>query len=174
MENTNHRLLVGFFEALIDKLKASGQVSAAKTLDLMVQSYGLSQILDDGTFLPCSAWTWASYSYKGGQGLPTPLSSHVEEKWFNHELLEEIFSSLGYDTAVVDEQAIQLVGEGRSNEDLLTAVLGARPRMWLQYPRTPIRSPAKSLVRYPGIRYYPPSGAFLGIALCFERRIPAH
>lgn len=151
MENTNHRLLVGFFEALIDKLKASGQVSAAKTLDLMVQSYGLSQILDDGTFLPCSAWTWASYSYKGGQGLPTPLSSHVEEKWFNHELLEEIFSSLGYDTAVVDEQAIQLVGEGRSNEDLLTAVLGAEAENVVAVSQdTYPFPPAKSLVRYPG------------------------
>ena len=151
MENTNHRLLVGFFEALVARLKASGRMSAAKMLELMVQSYGLSQTLADGTFLPCSAWTWASYSYKGGQGLPTPLSSHVEERWFNHDLLEEIFSSLGYDTAVVDEQAIQLVGEGRSNEDLLTAVLGATAENVVAVSQdTYPFPPTKSLVRYPG------------------------
>ena len=151
MESTSHRLLVGFFEALVARLKASGRMSAAKMLELMVQSYGLSQTLADGTFLPCSAWTWASYSYKGGQGLPTPLSSHVEERWFNHDLLEEIFSSLGYDTAVVDEQAIQLVGEGRSNEDLLTAVLGATAENVVAVSQdTYPFPPTKSLVRYPG------------------------
>jgi len=151
MENTNHRLLVGFFEALAARLTASGRISAAKMLELMVQSYGLSQTLADGTFLPCSAWTWASYSYKGGQELPTPLSSHVEERWFNHDLLEEIFSSLGYDTAVVDEQAIQLVGEGRSNEDLLTAVLGATAENVVAVSQdTYPFPPARSLVRYRG------------------------
>lgn len=151
MENTNHRLMVELVQAVAKQLRSSGQTDASNLLDLMVQSYGLSQVLDDGTFLPCSAWTWASYSYKGGRGLPTSLSSHVEEKWFNQELLEEIFTSLGYDTEVVDEQAIQLVGEGRSNEDLLTAALGAVAEDVIAVSQDASQvPPARLLTRYEG------------------------
>jgi len=151
MENTNHRIMVDLIDAVGKKLQASGKTDTGQLLDLMVKSYGLSQVLDDGTFLPCSVWTWSSYSYKGGRGLPTSLSSHVEEKWFNQELLEEIFSSLGYDPEVVDEQAIQLVGEGRSNEDLLTVVLGAEAEDVVAVSQDVSQvPPARNLTRYEG------------------------
>ena len=126
----------------------TSQVS--KLLEMMCEGYGLSQVLADGTFIPCSAWSWASYSYKGGRGIPTPLSSHVEEKWFNHDLLEEIYTELGYDTGEVMRTVTQLIGEGRASENLLDTLLGIRQKdvnvvvqETLDYP------PAKPLERYP-------------------------
>ena len=95
-ENLHQRLLMNNIRAMADTLKTVGRGKEGEILQHLVESYGLSQVLEDGTFLPCSAWTWATYSYKGGQQVPTPLSAEVEEKWFSHSFLEEIYTSLGY------------------------------------------------------------------------------
>lgn len=126
-ENMHHRSMVSFLKDLIPCLEARGELETARTLQLLIEGYGLSQVLDDGTFLPCSAWTWASYSYKGGKGVPTPMSSHVEEKWFNHELLEELQSELGYQLDDISLLVKQLIGEGRASENLLDILVGAKP-----------------------------------------------
>lgn len=126
-ENMHHRSLVSFLKDLIPCLETRGELETAQALQWLVDGYGLSQVLDDGTFLPCSAWTWASYSYKGGKGLPTPMSSHVEEKWFNHDLLEELQSELGYQLDDISQLVIQLIGEGRASENLLDILVGVKP-----------------------------------------------
>ncbi len=117
---------------------------------MMCDGYGLSQVLADGTFIPCSAWSWASFSYKGGRGIPTPLSSHVEEKWFNHDFLEEIYTELGYDPGEIMRTVTQFIGDGRASENLLDVLLGIRHKdvnvvaqEAMDYP------PAKQLERYP-------------------------
>jgi predicted GH43/DUF377 family glycosyl hydrolase len=122
----------------------------ARLLEMMCEGYGLSQVLADGAFIPCSAWSWASYSYKGGRDIPTPLSSHVEEKWFNHDLLEEIYTELGYDPGEIMRTVSQFIGEGRASENLLDTLLGLKQKdinvvvqETLDYP------PAKPLERYP-------------------------
>ena len=131
----------------------------ARMLEMMCEGYGLSQVLADGTFIPCSAWSWASYSYKGGRGIPTPLSSHVEEKWFNHDLLEEIYTELGYDPREIRRTVTQFIGEGRASENLLDTLLGIKQKdvnvvvqEALDYP------PAKPLERYPGNPILSPIG----------------
>lgn len=150
-ENLHHRELVLHFRALSNRLADAGHNKEARLIELMCDGYGLSQVLEDGTFLPCSAWSWASYSYKGGKSIPTPLSSHVEEKWFNHDFLEEIYAELGYDPGEIMRMVIQLIGEGRASENLLDVLLGIRPKdvnvvvqEFQDYP------PAKPLVRYAG------------------------
>ncbi|MCR4400482.1 MAG: glycosidase, partial [Syntrophomonadaceae bacterium] len=127
-ENVHHRSLVRHSRRLADRLAEEGRSEEARVLRLMCDAYGLSQVMADGTFIPCSAYTWASYSYKGGRGLPSPLSSHVEEKWFNHEFLEEIYSEMGYDPADIMRMVVQLIGEGRASENLLDVLLGIQPK----------------------------------------------
>lgn len=149
-ENFHHRGLIRLVRSLAGQLEATGQVEQARVLTMMADSYGLSQILDDGTFVPCSAWTWASYSYKGGKGIPTPLSSHVEEKWFNHDLLEQIHTYLGYDPNEIMHMVGQFIGEGKAGENLLDVLLGAKPKDVIVVPQdTADYPPAQPLVRHP-------------------------
>ena len=170
-ENFHHRALVSQFRTTAGQLAdseasgyllggaqstpahraESGQPEDAKLLEMMCEGYGLSQVLADGAFIPCSAWSWASFSYKGGKGIPTPLSSHVEEKWFNHDFLEEIYTELGYDPGEIMRTVTQLIGEGRASENLLDVLLGIkRTDVTVVVQETMDYPPAKPLERYPG------------------------
>lgn len=150
-ENFSHRAMVNQFLALSKKLADAGHKERARLIKIMCDGYGLSQVLADGTFLPCSAWSWASYSYKGGQGIPTPPSSHVEENWFNHDSLDEIYKELGYDSGEIMKMVIELAGEGRASENLLDVLLGIRPKdVTVVVQELQDYPPAKPLVRYAG------------------------
>jgi predicted GH43/DUF377 family glycosyl hydrolase len=149
LENFHQRALVQRLRILGEKLAEKGYDEEAKLIGISCDSYGKGQVLEDGTFIPCSAWTWASFSYKGGKGLPTPLSSHVEELWFAHDLLEELYRALGYDPGEIWKTVMQLIGEGRSGEYIFDIILGIRPSLVTaviqqanNYP------PAKPLLRY--------------------------
>src|SRR5690606_31449312 len=65
-ENYHHRSLVKKVKLLAERLEKEGRTEIARLLHLMVQGYGLSQVLEKETFLTCTAWSWASYSFKGG------------------------------------------------------------------------------------------------------------
>jgi predicted GH43/DUF377 family glycosyl hydrolase len=150
-ENFHHRMLVGEFRELSHRLAEAGHNERSRMIKIMCDGYGLSQVMADGTFLPCSAWSWASYSYKDGRGVPTPLSSHVEEKWFNHELLETVYEELGYHKRDIMKMVIQLIGEGRASENLLDVILGIRPRdVKVVVQESQIYPPAKPLGRFAG------------------------
>lgn len=150
-ENFHHRALVSQFRALSQRLEDSGHTEKARLIKFMCDGYGLSQVLADGTFLPCSVWSWASYSYKGGKGVPTPLSSHVEEKWFNHDFLEEIYEELGYHPGEIMKMVIQLIGEGRASENLLDVLLRIKPKdVTVVVQESQDYPPAKPLVRHAG------------------------
>ncbi|MDD2372500.1 MAG: glycosidase [Syntrophomonadaceae bacterium] len=149
-ENSHQRLLVNNIKAMADTLKTMERGRESEMLQHLVESYGLSQILEDGTFLPCSAWTWATYSYKGGQQVPTPLSAEVEEKWFTHHLLEEIYTAMDYNPGEIEDQVIQLIGEGRASDDLLNVILGVIPEDVVAVPQEMLDfPPARGLTRYP-------------------------
>ncbi|HAP93326.1 MAG TPA: glycosidase, partial [Desulfotomaculum sp.] len=150
-ENLHHRALVKHFRTLLKNLADAGHNKQARLIKIMCDGYGLSQVFADGTFLPCSAWSWASYSYKGGKGTPTPLSSHVEEKWFNHDLLEELYAELGYDPGEIMKMMFQLIGEGRASENLLEILPGTKPKdVTVVAQELKDYPPAKPLVRYAG------------------------
>ncbi len=150
-ENQHHRALVSKFRDLAEKIDRAGLHQEAPVIRMMCDSYGLSQILNDGTFVPLSAWSWASYNYKGGKGVPTPLSSHVEEKWFNQDLLEEIYKELGYDVSEIQVGIEQLIGQGRASENVLDTLLGIRPKdVTVVAHEAIVFPPARPLVRYYG------------------------
>lgn len=149
-ENMHHRAMVAALRKQAELMLAAGRKEDGRILSLLVDSYGLSQVLEDGSFIPCSAWTWASYSYRGGKGVPTPLSSHVEEKWFNHDLLEAIQLGMGYDLQQIEHLVTQLIGEGRASENMLDILTGNKTidvsvvaQEVASYP------PAGQLIRYP-------------------------
>ena len=91
-------------------------------LSHIMDCYHLALSLPDG-FVPCSAWTWASYSFKGGKGVPTPLSLHVERDWTSREFLVEMVTSLGISEENMDSTITELMGYGRESENLARLLL---------------------------------------------------
>lgn len=150
-ENFHHRALVRNVRILAQKITLTSYTGRAQILKAMCDGYGVSQVLEDGTFIPCSAWSWASYSSKGGTGIPTPMSSHVEERWFNHYFLEEIYAELGFDPGEILLQITQSIGDGKAFDDLLDVLLGLKPKDVTVIVQDAQDYPlAKPLVRCPG------------------------
>ncbi|MBO8159906.1 glycosidase [Thermosyntropha sp.] len=127
-ENQQHRILVSRIRRLACEFKEKGDQGKARLFELMADGYGLSQVLEDGTFLSCTAWSWASYSFKGGLKIPTPFTTSVESRWFNHDFLECLYRNLGYDPREIMEFVFKLIQEGRSSHNLLDTLLPTRPK----------------------------------------------
>jgi hypothetical protein len=92
--------------------------SLARVLEDIVYSYHLARILPDGQFIPCSAWTWASYSFKGGRGVPTPISLHVERDWASREFLVRVYKAVGGSEEEMDTKIAELMGQEKEFENL--------------------------------------------------------
>ncbi|MGE5390634.1 MAG: glycosidase, partial [Deltaproteobacteria bacterium] len=127
-ENLHHRRLAEKISILAENLDKKGMKDIARLFRLMVEGYGLTQVLENGTFLTCTAWSWASYSFKGGLKIPTPLTTSVENRWFNHDFLEMLYLELGYDPSDIEKMVMQLIQSGKSHHILLDTLLPARPR----------------------------------------------
>ncbi len=98
---------------------------AAETLAWAADVYHLSITLPDSTFVPLSAWTWASFSNRGGVGAPTPLSSLVERDWATKDFVSEYLERTGGGgAAAIDGKIIELIGEGRESDDLREHLFG--------------------------------------------------
>jgi len=126
-ENGHHRVLVQRLREIAASLHNEGRADKAKLVDLlniMIDSYHLAFILPDGVFIPCSAWTWASYSYRGGKGLPTPLSLHVERDWSSNEFLTRYYQATGGTEEEIEQKVFELIEQGRESEDLSPILLG--------------------------------------------------
>jgi predicted GH43/DUF377 family glycosyl hydrolase len=94
-------------------------------LALMAPAYHLGITLPDGHFITCSLWSWASYSFKGGKGFPTPLSLMVERRWFITELFYRCYEHVGGKRGEVFNIISDLMGKGRESENLAVMLLGA-------------------------------------------------
>ena len=126
-ENGHQRVLVERLREMARRLHQEAGEDKARLVALlnnMIDSYHLAFVLPDGTFIPCSAWTWASYSFNGGKGLPPPLSQHVERDWSSREFLTEYFKVGGGKEEAIEEKIIDLMEEGREWEDLASMLLG--------------------------------------------------
>jgi predicted GH43/DUF377 family glycosyl hydrolase len=128
-ESWNQRLFVSRLKEIAEKIaqeakKNKDRVSLADNLRSVAESYHLSTTLSDGSFVPCSAWTWASYSFKGGAGLPTPLSLHVERDWTSREFLLEYYKAAGGNEKALDEKIIELMEQGMESVELSHVLLG--------------------------------------------------
>ena len=71
------------------------KASPAALLTAAAEVYHLSITLPDTTFVPLSAWTWASFSHRGGSGAPTPLSSLVERDWATRDFVVDYHERAG-------------------------------------------------------------------------------
>ena len=109
-------------EAVADAINSiagnMADTTQAGILRHMAAGYRLGITMPDGVFMPCSAWSWASYSFKGGKGIPSPMSIHVERNAFARKLLERICLALGMDTSVILQEAIDLMQQGKAYDDL--------------------------------------------------------
>ncbi|MEJ2721712.1 MAG: hypothetical protein P8181_11335 [bacterium] len=102
-----------------------GASEAGRLLEAAANVYHLSITLPDTTFVPLSAWTWTSYSSRGGFGAPTPLSSLVERDWATRDFLTSFLEKAGLgDAETIDNKIVEMIGEGRESENLRDELLG--------------------------------------------------
>ncbi|MDO9536542.1 MAG: hypothetical protein Q7J85_14735 [Bacillota bacterium] len=104
-----------------------GMAEASERLHALADVYHLGITLPDGYFLSCSLWSWASYSFKGGKDLPTPLSLMIERRWFNCELFFRCYQQLGGRREDIYTKVVELMGQGREHADLAVLYLDAHP-----------------------------------------------
>jgi predicted GH43/DUF377 family glycosyl hydrolase len=149
-ENYHHRSLVNKIKMAAERLKGENKTGLAGLLNLAAEGYGLGQLMENGTFLTCTAWSWASYSFKRGLKSPPPLTTSVENRWFNHELLEILYQQLGYDKEEIKAIVFRLLQEGRGYHSLLDTLLPARPKDVAVIVQETTNEPSKYLRRYPG------------------------
>ncbi|MDP2730756.1 MAG: hypothetical protein Q8O55_09785 [Dehalococcoidales bacterium] len=157
-ENEHQRIFTERLKKLAQRLAEtagndSPRLALAENLQKLAYSYHLALTLPDGTFVPCSAWTWASYSAKGGVGLPTPFSLHVERDWSSRDFLVEYFKASGGREEAIDEKIVELMEQGKEWMDLAPILLGTAKEAdaIIQTEPAPPRLPsAGSLVRYEG------------------------
>ena len=148
-ENHHHRCLVNKIKALAVKLEETDRPDYARLFHLMAEGYGLSQVLEEGTFLTCTAWSWASYSFKGGLKIPGTWTTTVENRWFNHDFLETLYSELGYDPENIMQIVYRMIQAGKSNQNLLDTLLPTRPKDVTVVVQETTNQPSKNLVRHP-------------------------
>jgi predicted GH43/DUF377 family glycosyl hydrolase len=118
-ENKHQRVLTQRLKEMAKNFMGKQEfLPLARILEDIADSYHLALTLPDGKFVPCSAWTWASYSFKGGKDFPTPLSLHVERDWASRELMVELCHALAGSEKMLDEKIVELIGQGRESENL--------------------------------------------------------
>jgi len=154
-ENEPQRVLVERVKELAQQIVETSNddslLALADDLQKMASSYHLALTLPDDTFVSCSAWSWASYSFQGGVGPPTPLSLHVERNWSSRDFLAEYFKVSGGKEEVINDKIMELMGQGKESSDLASILLGTAKeadaiiQMELLLPNQP---PAGVLVRY--------------------------
>lgn len=149
-ENVHHRLLVQGIQDIALKLSEQGDQEAARIFQMLADGYGLSQVLENGTFLTCTAWSWASYSNKGGKKIPAPLTTSIESRWFSHNFLETLYRELGYNPAEIMQTAFRMIHAGKSRHNLLDSLLPARPKDVPVVIQESTNEPSKVLKRYEG------------------------
>ncbi|MDW7670997.1 MAG: hypothetical protein SCK57_06985 [Bacillota bacterium] len=93
----------------------------------IARAYHLGLTLPDGVFVTCCIWSWASYSFKGGKGIPTPLSLMVERRWFSSELFGRLYEQVAGEREEILPIIIDLMGQNKEREDLAVRYLGAEP-----------------------------------------------
>ena len=152
-EHKQQRLVVERIRAFAQRLAAQepARREAARLLETAANVYNLSITLPDATFVPLSAWTWAQYSYRGGLGAPTSLSSTVERDWASFDFLTTYVERSGWGTRKSIELLVEeLVRDGRASENLRLHLLGvsADPdSLMIAQSATTSSRPAGKLVR---------------------------
>lgn len=125
-KNRHQRVMVERLRLFAEELTTNEDVSgdAARLLQAAMEVYHLSITLPDSTFVPLSAWTWTSYSFRGGLGAPTPLSSLVERDWASADFLTAYLERAKRgDEATIYKKVVERIAEGREFEDISNELL---------------------------------------------------
>ncbi|MDY6835778.1 MAG: glycosidase [Chloroflexota bacterium] len=123
-EDKNQRILVERLRMMVqDMVHHEKFKHLASMLKHATDCYHIAWTTTGGKFIPCSCWSWSSYSARGGRGVPTPLSVHVERDWASREFLLRLFEVIGGDENRLDGKIVELMGQGRESEDLSYIVL---------------------------------------------------
>lgn len=156
-EDGVQRTVVERVKKMTERMIAEARNEAIRTLAehirALVEAYHLALMLPDGKFVTCSAWSWASYSFKGGRASPSPLSLHVERDWASREFLLEYYKAIGGSEEAMEEKIIELMGQGRESDDLAAILLGTEKGREKVVPLKPViieQPRAGSLTRYSG------------------------
>ena len=125
-ENHQQRLVVERLRRFANTKRAAPIASkAAELLAKATEIYHLSITLPDTTWVPLSAWTWASWCSRRGAGAPTPLSSLVERDWATRDFLLNYLEASGRgDENTLNRAVVHLMKEGRESDDLGEHLLG--------------------------------------------------
>ncbi|NQT74281.1 MAG: glycosidase [Chloroflexi bacterium] len=125
-EDSIQRIVADRLRAMGERIisEGNGSRNSGESLKAIADSYHLALTLHDGRFATCSAWSWAGYSFKGGKTSPPPLSAEVERDWTSREFLVRYYAAIGGTEQEVEEQTIELMGQGRAWEDLGSILLG--------------------------------------------------
>jgi len=125
-ENQQQKVVAKRLKRFAAELAADPASSEAGiALEAAADVYHLSITLPDATFVPLSAWTWTSYSSRGGFGAPTPLSSLVERDWATRDFVIAYLEAAGLgNEKTVNEKIFEMIGEGRESENLRDELLG--------------------------------------------------
>ncbi len=127
-ENIQHRILKDKLLEIARQdwgVQSEALDEARELLVQMAAAYHLGLTLPGGHFITCSLWSWASYSFKGGKGVPTPLSLMIERRWFNSELFFRCYEKVEGSRQEIYSIIEELMGQGREREDLAVSFLGA-------------------------------------------------
>lgn len=125
---------------------------AKEHLSRMAKAYNLGLTLPDGVFATCCMWSWASYSYRGGENMPTPLSLIVERRWFSGELFGRLYEQVVGSRGEIPHIIYDLMGENKENEDLSVLYLGStsvEATVVVDQKTDKFFSPAGKLIRSP-------------------------
>lgn len=149
-ENYHHRVMVEKMRYVADRWESEGNDKIARVFRLMADSYGIGQMLENEMFLTCTIWSWASYSFKGGLKIPAPLTTSVENRWFNHDFLEVLYDKLGYQHDDIMQTVLRFIQSGNSKSNLLDTLLPARPKDVTVVVQETTSEPSRQLQRYRG------------------------
>ncbi|MFO8100588.1 MAG: glycosidase [Dehalococcoidia bacterium] len=160
-EDGHHRILrermgsIAEQVAREEKGRDEARITRYQYLKELAECYHLALIMPDGEFVTCSAWSWASYSFRGGKKSPPPLSAHVERDWASREFLIEYYKAIGGREEEVEKQIFELIEQGREWENLAPILLGREKGIEEVLPKentiaAPEQSPARELKRYEG------------------------
>jgi predicted GH43/DUF377 family glycosyl hydrolase len=152
-QNRQQRMVADRLRRLADTLAADPEKArAGRILRAASGVYHLSVTLPDATFVPLSAWTWASQSSRGQVGAPTPLSSLVERDWATRDFFTLYLEASGRgNEETIDRKVDELICEGRESEDLRRHLLevSADPDDLLVSPSTASVPPAARKLERP-------------------------
>ena len=127
-ENVHHQELVKIVRSLAKQMSGEGLYDYARLFNLMAEGYGLSRVLDNGVYLTCTAWSWAAFSFKGGEKLPNAMSSGVEAHWFNNDFIVSMYRELGYDQNEINRSIFRFIEQGKGDKTLLDSLMSSPPK----------------------------------------------